>query len=128
MKSLFNEPLVLHLINRKRGERGYRTLQGESLRRTLLQLIATQEQILHGVSQLVERSRRRFPRLYLLSDEELVGLLAISRNPKAFLPYARTRFPGLVDLTYALPPDVAGMNSALDYELNGACIRKLVSQ
>lgn len=67
----------------------------------------------------VDRSRNQFPRLYFLSNEEVVDLLGISRNPRALLPFAKKCFPGIVNLKYDLPPGAATMNSALDFALNG---------
>lgn len=60
-----------------------------------------------------------FPRLYFLSDEDLVELLGISRNPKALLPFAKMCFPGIETLNFALPDGISSMNTALDFALNG---------
>jgi hypothetical protein len=60
-----------------------------------------------------------FPRLYFLSDEDLVELLGISRNPKALLPFAKMCFPGIETLNFTLPDGISSMNTALDFALNG---------
>lgn len=78
-----------------------------------------QEEILKYLRVLLENSRMEFPRLYFLSDEDLVELLGISRNPKALLPFAKMCFPGIETLNFALPDGISSMNTALDFALNG---------
>ena len=71
---------------------------------------------------MMEHSRTQFPRLYFLSDRELVGLLSISRNPQGFLPSVRRCFPGITGLNFALPSDIdqgADKGGFLDFHLNG---------
>ena len=64
-----------------------------------------------------------FPRLYFLSDTDLLGLLAWSRNPKDLLLYVKKCFPGIVGLGFALPQDSGlRLNVALDTALNGRTV------
>lgn len=79
----------------------------------------SQEEILKFLRVLLENSRMEFPRLYFLSDEDLVELLGISRNPKALLPFAKMCFPGIETLNFTLPDGISSMNTALDFALNG---------
>ena len=67
----------------------------------------------------MEKARTQFPRLYFLSSEELVDMMGVSRNPQALVPYAKKCFPGIHRLTFSLPPEIMGLNSALDFALNG---------
>ena len=69
---------------------------------------------------LLDEAREEFPRLYFLSDKELVELLSVSRNPQALMPFAKKCFHGVHSLTYALPVDLANSAmSSLDFTLNG---------
>ena len=79
----------------------------------------SQEEILQSLDHILERARAQFPRLYFLSDQELVELLSISRNPRGLEPTARKCFQGVFKLVYDLPVGTSSMNSALDYALNG---------
>ena len=68
----------------------------------------------------MEKARLEFPRLYFLSDSDLLALLAWSRNPKELLPFVRKCFPGIRTLRFALPLDSSmKLASALDTALNG---------
>ena len=68
----------------------------------------------------MERARLDFPRLYFMSDSDLLRLLAWTRNPKELVPFARKCFPGFTSLKFALPADTAmKLGSALDAALNG---------
>ena len=70
------------------------------------------------MEQFLERHRSQFPRLYFLSNADLVDMVGISRNPQALVPFARKCFPGITSLTFTLPPGTGGLNSALDFALN----------
>ena len=70
------------------------------------------------MEEYIEAARGQFPRLYFLSGEEMVDLLAVSRNPRALLPTVTKVFSGITSLTFDLPPDAATTTS-LDYALNG---------
>lgn len=119
MRVVANDSKVLTVVNRKRGEKGYRLLQGDNLRTLFLGLIQLQEEILKDLDSLLGQSRMEFPRLYFISNEELVEVLGISRNPKALQECAVKVFPGIQNLCYALPTGIASMNTTLDFALNG---------
>ncbi|XP_052095798.1 dynein heavy chain domain-containing protein 1-like isoform X11 [Mytilus californianus] len=118
MRVVSNDSKVLTVVNRKRGEKGYRLLQGDNLRTLFLSLIQSKEEILKDLETLMGLSRMEFPRLYFISNEELVEVLGISRNPKALQDCAMKVFPGIQDLSYALPSGIASMNTNLDFALN----------
>lgn len=125
MRVVSNDSKVLTVVNRKRGEKGYRLLQGDNLRTLFLGLIQSKEEILKDLETLMGLSRMEFPRLYFISNEELVEVLGISRNPKALQDCAMKVFPGIQDLSYALPSGIASMNTNLDFALNGKdCLSK----
>jgi dynein heavy chain 2 len=68
----------------------------------------------------MQQARNAFPRLYFLSDNTLLSLLAWSRNPKDLLPFVKMCFPGIKSLQFALPRDSSlQLTTALDAELNG---------
>ena len=71
------------------------------------------------LSNRLDAARSQFPRLYFLSNTEIVDLLSISRNPRALQESAKKCFYGIQSLTYSLPNSSMAVNSALDVELNG---------
>jgi hypothetical protein len=119
MRVVSNDSKVLTVVNRKRVEKGYRLLQGDNLRALFLTLIQSMEEILKDLESLMGQSRMEFPRLYFISNEELVEVLGISRNPKALQECAMKIFPGIQNLSYSLPTGIASMNTTLDFALNG---------
>ena len=74
--------------------------------------------LLLQLTSYIAKVRDQFPRLYFLSDQELVAMLGISRNAPALLPYVKKCFMGIEDLTFSLPNEEAHASS-LDYALNG---------
>ncbi|XP_069111191.1 dynein heavy chain domain-containing protein 1-like isoform X1 [Argopecten irradians] len=118
MRVVSNDSKILTVVHRKRGEKGYRLLQGDNLRALFLQLIESQEEILKHLEGVLETSRMEFPRLYFLSNDELIDLLGISRNPKMMLPTAKKCFPGVESLTFDLPPGTSSISTELDFALN----------
>ena len=87
-----------------------------------------QEEILKHMSSLMENCRMEFTRLYFLSDEELVEMMGVSRNPQALLPFAKKCFPGIKSLAFALPPGTASLNTHLDFALHGMYLRNLAKK
>ena len=79
-----------------------------------------QEELIRAVEEYIEKVRAAFPRLFFLSDNDLLSLLAWSRNPKDLLPFVRKCFPGIKNLQFALPRDGnLKLASSLDTALNG---------
>ena len=68
---------------------------------------------------MIDKARGQCTRLYFLSNTEMTHLLAISRNPRALMPFVHKCFSGIKSLTFALPYQEEALNTALDYELNG---------
>jgi hypothetical protein len=84
-------------------------------------------EILLSLSPLLDDTRSQFPRLYFVSDEELIEMLAVSRDVDQLLPIARKCFPGISDIIFEVPSSVnsglAGRTSAALYSLNGEVSR-----
>ena len=79
-----------------------------------------QEQILKSLDSYLYAIRASFPRLYFTSNNEMFQVLAMSRNPKAMVPFVRKCFPGITYLKFALPSSVAStIRTQLDATLNG---------
>lgn len=80
----------------------------------------TQEELIRVVGEYIDKARVAFPRLFFLSDNDLLSLLAWSRNPKDLLPFVRKCFPGIKNLQFALPRDGnVRLATSLDTALNG---------
>ncbi|KAK6166840.1 hypothetical protein SNE40_023452 [Patella caerulea] len=109
---------VMSVVNHRRGSKGYRLLQGDNLRSLFLSIIQEEEEILKNLESLFEEARTQFPRLFFLSNQDLIELLGISRNPQSLLPFVRKCFPGIQNLTFDLPEGTGGINSVLDFSLN----------
>lgn len=148
---ILRDPKVLSVLPlKKRGEKGWRDLQGDTLRELLLELIRKevheisfswfahqsvpitvvfdkctytvwlQEEVIRTVEEYIQKARVAFPRLFFLSDNDLLSLLAWSRNPKDLLPFVRKCFPGIKNLQFALPRDGnLRLATSLDTALNG---------
>lgn len=83
-------------------------------------LFFIQEELIRLVGEYIDKARVAFPRLFFLSDNDLLSLLAWSRNPKDLLPFVRKCFPGIKNLQFALPKDGnLRLNPSLDTALNG---------
>ncbi|ODM98966.1 Dynein heavy chain 6, axonemal [Orchesella cincta] len=77
------------------------------------------EQIMKCLDDYLESKRVIFPRFYFLSNEELLEILAQTRNPKAVQPHMRKCFDAIQRLDFGGPPaaialDVLAMFSPED--------------
>ena len=78
---------------------------------------------MHSLGTLFDEIRSQFPRLYFVSDEELVSMLGISRNVQQLVPFARKCFPGIVDIGFEVPTTTKGSlvstTATTNFILNG---------
>ncbi|EDO49394.1 predicted protein, partial [Nematostella vectensis] len=95
MQIVLKDTKVLSVLSMKRGEKGWRELQGEPLRNLLLELI--QSEVLRDY---IHQTRLAFPRLFFMSDDALLSMLAWSRNPKDLVPFVRKSFPAIRSLKF----------------------------
>ncbi|XP_022079964.1 dynein heavy chain domain-containing protein 1-like [Acanthaster planci] len=103
MKAVVADPKVLSILEKLKSQKGHRELQGDTLRELLSSLIVKQEEILKGLTSLLDHARAASPRLFFLSDEELIDMLSMTRDKRRWVPLVRQLFPGVQNLDFALP-------------------------
>lgn len=85
------------------------------LRETLQQHNATLDRIEKRLEDYLETKRQSFPRFYFLSNDELLEILAQSKNVRAVQPHLRKCFDNIVSLDFGKDPkstDILAMNSS----------------
>jgi dynein heavy chain, axonemal len=81
--------------------------------------VCVQAEILHSLTYLLDEARGQFPRLYFLSDDELIEMLAASRDVQQLLPTVRKCFPGVADIVFELPSAISSNSSG---KISGASL------
>ncbi|KAF6036157.1 DNHD1 [Bugula neritina] len=80
----------------------------------------SKEGILKEFSFCTEKLRIAFPRLYFVTDDDVIRMMSVIRSPQHFIPIAKKCFPSIETMRFELPSDFQNSaNIALDYQLNG---------
>ena len=67
----------------------------------------------------MKKIRESFPRLYFLSDDEVLDVLITSNDPRKLIPVVRKCFPGIKSIQFSFPGEGSKPNTALDAALKG---------
>ncbi|XP_066302844.1 dynein heavy chain domain-containing protein 1-like [Branchiostoma lanceolatum] len=123
MQDVVEDPKMLSVLSKRRGQKGWRELQGESLRQLLKWCIEEQEKIIKKLDNKLMATRNEFPRLHFLSNSEIVELLSLSRDPRTMTSFVKKCFHGIRALNFALPADVNHTTTALDLDLHAEVLQ-----
>ncbi|XP_071943742.1 dynein heavy chain domain-containing protein 1-like [Antedon mediterranea] len=119
MKSVVGDPKVLSILNKRVGQKNRRHLQGDVLRERFESMIQDQDDIIKDLREHLNEIRDRFPRLYFMSDDDLIVLLTITRDKRAWVPYVKKLFPGITALRFDVPNSAAAtIKTMLDMHLH----------
>jgi len=79
-----------------------------------LQLI---EEIQKGLESHLDSKRLVFPRFFFLSNENMISILAETKDPSLVQPHMRKCFEGIHELVFNNNLDIIGMRSAENEEI-----------
>ena len=91
-KDLFRSPLAMSLLQYRKTDMHYRDLQGRKLRAYLHQLQTGLETLFHSINtHVLQAARDNSPRLYFLTDSDLVQMLKHPHVPSSSANYLGVR-------------------------------------
>ena len=102
LKSVNDEPNILDLL-----EREHIKLNFDEANKKL-------EKIQKSLNEYLEQKRLVFPRFYFLANEDLLMILAETKNPHKVQPHMDKCFEGIQKVIFSAKDEVEGMVSAED--------------
>ncbi|KRX00189.1 P-loop containing nucleoside triphosphate hydrolase [Pseudocohnilembus persalinus] len=87
------------------------------LKENFYQMIESLEQVIKGLNEYLNKKRQLFPRFYFLSNDELLQILAQTREPRAVQRHMPKCFEGIDHLTFQNDMSVTHMNSVFAEEI-----------
>ena len=67
----------------------------------------------------MDKIREDFPRLYFLSNDEVLDVLVTSNDPQKLMPVVRKCFPGIQSIKFGFPGKGSKPNTPFDAALKG---------
>ncbi|XP_029571084.1 dynein heavy chain domain-containing protein 1 [Salmo trutta] len=127
IQTTLRDPHVLNIVRLRKTTELTCCFHGHSLRVLLIEGLSTMEGISNQLLYLLGSPRGEFPRLFFLSDGEVIKLLSLHPTPSALLPLVRKCFRGVrwleVDSKTDMPSDVTDLSSGLDLSDTQMCVR-----
>ncbi len=101
-----NDPYVSSFVRLGTTTEGSDSLQGQSLRVVFIKGLTVMEEISNHLLYVLESPRSQFPRLYFLSDGEVMKLLSLQLPaPSSLLPLVQKCFKGVKQLDVQVEGD-----------------------
>ncbi|XP_061485744.1 dynein heavy chain domain-containing protein 1 [Rhineura floridana] len=103
MQVTCNDPLVLSSVRPPQGSSRESRFVGGILQAAFVDGSGDLQVIIRALDYVLEATRMGFPRLFFLSNEELVGMLATASEPADASAWAHRCFPGVCQLELLVP-------------------------
>ncbi|XP_039513458.1 dynein heavy chain domain-containing protein 1-like, partial [Pimephales promelas] len=106
-----NDPNVSSFVQMSETTKASDQLQGQSLYAAFMNGLTTMEEISSHLLYILESPRSQFPRLYYLSDGEVMKLLSLQLPaPSSLLPLVKKCFKGVKQLEVQVEGDICREN------------------
>ncbi|XP_060119766.1 dynein heavy chain domain-containing protein 1 [Heteronotia binoei] len=106
MQVTCQDPLVLSSVRPALGSSRESGFVGGSLQAALTEASGELQSIMRALDYVLEATRMGFPRLFFLSNEELVAMVATAAEPADASAWSQRCFPGVRQLQLRLPSTV----------------------
>uniref|UniRef100_A0ABM5FVF4 Dynein heavy chain domain-containing protein 1 isoform X2 n=1 Tax=Pogona vitticeps TaxID=103695 RepID=A0ABM5FVF4_9SAUR len=103
MQVTCNDPLVLSCVKPAAGSCRDGRFVGATLQATFLEGSGDLQVIIRALDYVLEATRMAFPRLFFLSNEELVAMVATASEPADASTWSQRCFPGVRQLQMIVP-------------------------
>ncbi|XP_007441550.2 dynein heavy chain domain-containing protein 1, partial [Python bivittatus] len=104
MRLTCNDPLVLSSVQLGAGSSRDSRFVGSALQAAFVDGSGDLQSIIRALDYVLEATRMGFPRLFFLSNEELVAMLSTASEAADASAWSRRCFPGVRQLELVLPP------------------------
>nr|XP_033804381.1 dynein heavy chain domain-containing protein 1 [Geotrypetes seraphini] len=126
MQTIYQNASVLSILPNQLRVQMNKDFHGETLKAMLINGITVMEEIVQDLQYLLENIRASCPRLYFLSNDEVLAILVASDDLTKRVPWVKRCFQNIQDMEFETLEETADSSKLVTKAFIGHCGEKIV--